>query len=291
MPWFKVDDGFCVHPKTVGLDMSARGLWVTAGSWCAQQLTDGVITDRQIRAIGGTRKQAEKLVAAGLWSSDGAPLSERRFFFNDWRDFQPTRDDVLSKRQGDADRKREARAEKARRRENAEMSTRTAPGRPDGVRSTSVRAPSALPDPTRPDPTIKEEEVTTLRSPGIGEPPPFFESDFEDGGVPSDWSQSSDPRCRKHARVPADQVPACRGCAQAREWFEEQAELERAEARRVIDDCPWCDDRGIVSTRDSEGEVVALRCDHVEPPRTLPAPIVERQPVSVPNWREAIKAG
>lgn len=52
-----------------GLDMAARGLWVSAGSYCARHLTDGAITGSQIRAIGGTSKQAEKLVAAGLHST------------------------------------------------------------------------------------------------------------------------------------------------------------------------------------------------------------------------------
>ena len=73
MTWFKVDDGFYDHPKVIDLPLAAVGLWALAGAYCARHLTDGVITDRQIRAIGGTRKQAAALVAAGLWSADDAP--------------------------------------------------------------------------------------------------------------------------------------------------------------------------------------------------------------------------
>lgn len=46
-------------------------------------------------------------------------------------------------------------------------------------------------------------------------------------GVPSDWSTPEDPRCEKHSSLPADRVPACRACGQARKCFETQAEAER----------------------------------------------------------------
>lgn len=160
MTWFKVDDGFCMHPKVVGLDMSARGLWVTAGSWCAQQLTDGVIDDRQIRTLGGTRKQAEKLVAAGLWSHDGAAPSARRFFFEDWRDFQPTRDEVLSKRQRARERMAEARAKKAPTSDDEKMFARTNSERSQNVRVDRISERSPYPDPTRPDPSLSMVTVS-----------------------------------------------------------------------------------------------------------------------------------
>lgn len=161
MPWFKVDDQFHGHPKVRGLDMASRGLWVTAGSWCASYLTDGVISERDVKALGGTRRQAEKLVSAGLWSLVDASPGARRYAFHDWAEFQPTRADTLAKRQRDAERKAEARAAKAAKQGNV-----------DNVRSdtsrTSARSPlyqgnaeSALPDPSRPDPTHSGEEVAS----------------------------------------------------------------------------------------------------------------------------------
>lgn len=161
MPWFKVDDQFHGHPKVRGLDMASRGLWVTAGSWCASYLTDGVISERDVKALGGTRRQAEKLVAAGLWALVDASPGARRYAFHDWAEFQPTRADTLAKRQRDADRKADARAAKAAKQ-----------GIVDNVRAdtsrTSARSPlyqgnaeSALPDPTRPDPTNSGGEVAS----------------------------------------------------------------------------------------------------------------------------------
>lgn len=154
MPWFKVDDGFYDHPKVLELDMAARGLWVMAGAYCARHLTDGVITGRQIRVIGGTQKQAEKLVAAGLWSADDAPPSVRRYAFNDWREFQPTREDVLSKRREDAERKRLARGvkrDKQQKRKNVRADVQADSEAPSAL--PGLQAPSALPGPARPDPT------------------------------------------------------------------------------------------------------------------------------------------
>lgn len=161
MPWFKVDDQFHGHPKVRGLDMASRGLWVTAGSWCASYLTDGVISERDVKALGGTRRQAEKLVSAGLWALVDASPGARRYAFHDWAEFQPTRADTLAKRQRDAERKAEARAAKAAKQGNV-----------DNVRSdtsrTSARSPlyqgnaeSALPDPTRPDPAHSGGEVAS----------------------------------------------------------------------------------------------------------------------------------
>lgn len=154
MPWFKVDDQMHSHPKMRGLDMASRGLWVTAGSWCAAYMTDGEITEREMKLLGGTRRQAEKLVSAGLWRLvDDAP-GARRYAFHDWAEFQPTRAETTAKRQRDAERKAEARAAKAAKQ-----------GIVDNVRSdasrTSARSPlyqgnaeSALPDPSRPDPSL-----------------------------------------------------------------------------------------------------------------------------------------
>ena len=66
MPWFKVDDGFAVHPKALKAGNAACGLWVRAGSWSMQQLTDGFIPDHVLPTLG-TKAEAKRLVDAGLW--------------------------------------------------------------------------------------------------------------------------------------------------------------------------------------------------------------------------------
>ena len=88
MPWFKVDDTLAFHTKTLAAGNAAMGLWVRAGAWSMQTLTDGFIPDSLARQLG-TPKQARDLVAAGLW--DKAPGG---YQFHEWGDRQPTAADV-----------------------------------------------------------------------------------------------------------------------------------------------------------------------------------------------------
>lgn len=66
MPWFKVDDDLPFHRKVVKAGNSAMGLWVRAGAWSSQQLTDGFVPDAVVDLLG-TLAQRRKLVAAELW--------------------------------------------------------------------------------------------------------------------------------------------------------------------------------------------------------------------------------
>lgn len=96
MTWFKVDDSFAFHRKIVAAG-SALTLWVRAGAWCAQQLTDGRVPDEMVSLLGpkrGAERDASRLVEVGLWERvDGG------FQFHDWQDYQPTKAAVEHKRQ------------------------------------------------------------------------------------------------------------------------------------------------------------------------------------------------
>lgn len=86
MPWFKVDDGFYDHPKVENLPMAARGLWLTCGVWCAKHLTDGVISAKRVRALGGTPAQIKALIKNGLWSECKGDSGAKCYAFHDWFD-------------------------------------------------------------------------------------------------------------------------------------------------------------------------------------------------------------
>ncbi len=91
IPWFKVDDQFWSHPKVVELSADAVALWVRAGSYAAQHLTDGVVTYGIVRMLGADRDAATELTNAFLWDQkDG-----RTWVFHDWEDYQP--DAIASK--------------------------------------------------------------------------------------------------------------------------------------------------------------------------------------------------
>ncbi|MER0121956.1 hypothetical protein ABRP63_11195 [Corynebacterium sp. KPL2623] len=277
MPWFKVDDGFYDHPKVLELDMAARGLWVMAGAYCARHLTDGVITGRQIRVIGGTQKQAEKLVAAGLWSADDAPPSVRRYAFNDWREFQPTREDVLSKRREDAERKRLARGvkrDKQQKRKNVRADVQADSEAPSAL--PGLQAPSALPGPARPDPTRPNSGTGSQPSngdQGVGE---------QAGEISLDELAAATRRARqagisdtaiKAGTQEFERRPHPKGPGLLRTLINDAAEAKKAtrqaeeatKARRTaIDNCDLCDDNGMYYANGT-----AQRCDH-KPPRKQP---------------------
>ncbi len=96
--WFKVDDGFWCHPKTLALTPHALALWVRAGSWCAQQLTDGHVPKHALAVLQGRPKDAAELVDHGLWK----PADAGGWQFHDWHAYQWPREKVLAERAASA---------------------------------------------------------------------------------------------------------------------------------------------------------------------------------------------
>ena len=115
MSWFKVDDKLHSHPKVLGVPLRAMGLWVLAGAWSADQLTDGFIPRAVLPTLQAKPADARDLVTSGLWLEvDGG------WQFHDWLEFQFSRASTLERRAKDAERKAEARAAKAAKREEEE---------------------------------------------------------------------------------------------------------------------------------------------------------------------------
>jgi len=96
MVWFKVDDKLHDHRKARAAGKSAMGVWVLAGSWSGDNLTDGFIPE-SVLSRWGTKADANRLVAVGLWEpaeQDG----ERGWRFHAWGEFQPTRAEKVAER-------------------------------------------------------------------------------------------------------------------------------------------------------------------------------------------------
>lgn len=135
MTWFKLDDNWLSHHKHRAAGLKGRALWVAAGTYCAQHLTDGRIDKTMLpmlsalSEVGNGRKEAERLVEVGLWHDMGD-----HWLMHDWDRYQPSREKVESERAKAAERQRKARESRGKsRRDNA--------------------VSHASPDPTRPDPT------------------------------------------------------------------------------------------------------------------------------------------
>ncbi|MGN6245140.1 MAG: hypothetical protein ACTHQ3_15920 [Motilibacteraceae bacterium] len=143
MAWFKVDDNLTFHHKVVAAGNPAMGLWVRAGAWCALQLTDGLIPDHMLAALG-TKGQAERLVSVGLWERvDGA------YRFHAWCERQPSKADVEAERAAARLRMQKARA--ARKGVTPQVKDGGSPELHPNVGGTSgevtVTRPSPSPDP------------------------------------------------------------------------------------------------------------------------------------------------
>lgn len=148
MVWFKVDDKFHDNKKTRKAlrregkrrDAAAIGLWTLAGTWCADNLTDGFVpADEMYRWDDDAEALAERLVDAELWSPDTLD-GEDGFRFENWPDHQPMKQDIEHKREAARERMRAVRA--------------TPKKRASSVRANNKRTKSEVRStPTRPDPT------------------------------------------------------------------------------------------------------------------------------------------
>ncbi|WP_329148770.1 mucin-2 [Streptomyces sp. NBC_01456] len=124
MSWFKVDDTTHAHPKVLRAGNAALGLWVRAGAYAAQHLTEGVIP-AVVAQLYGTAPQARKLVTVGMWHAHGHACPQcpqppaGDYVMHDYLTYNPTRARVEDDRAKAAARQQRAR-EKAAEQRNQE---------------------------------------------------------------------------------------------------------------------------------------------------------------------------
>lgn len=105
MAWIKLDDQFTTNDKVMAAGKDGRELYISALCHCGKNLTDGFIaesTARQLAAIVEVYDWASavsRLLEVGLWSTtDGG------YLVNDYLEYNPSRDDVESRRAARAER-------------------------------------------------------------------------------------------------------------------------------------------------------------------------------------------
>jgi hypothetical protein len=161
--WFKVDDAFHSSKPVLKIPrkyrLAALGLWVSAGTWCAQEESDGFFPEWVLEELCGTAAIARHLVSAGLWievrsklEGSSSESGEAGWQFKNWGKYQPTREELEEKRE--KDRIRQANYRKSQRDKEV-----TDSGLTDGQQHESTP-----PDPTRPDPTPIEEHTSEISS-------------------------------------------------------------------------------------------------------------------------------
>lgn len=159
MVWFKVDDKLHSHSKVrkvLAEEPAALALWVVAGSWSADNLTDGLIPDHQLPWLipAGADELAQKLVIARLWRR-----VRGGYQFHEWdadasgTRRNPTRSEVEAERRKKVEAGRKGGLASGKTRSNREAPA-LAPASAGGSR--------VLEHPTRPDPVLKD---SSTRSP------------------------------------------------------------------------------------------------------------------------------
>lgn len=146
MTWARLDDGFWRNEKVIACSDAALGLHVRAISYCANQLTDGVLTKAALTMLRASPKRVTELVDAGLWDiTDDAGQA-----IHDYLVYNPSRLEV-----------------------EAELAKKQAAGKAGGLASARARAQAKskpVPVPSRPDPistaaaTAREAISTSMRA-------------------------------------------------------------------------------------------------------------------------------
>jgi hypothetical protein len=144
MPWVRLDDNFPIHRKVAGLTDTEFRLHVSAICWCARNLTDGVVTRRDLphiaAGIPSPARPAAVLVQRGLWHR-----TERGWTINGYLDYQPSREKVEAEREGKRIRQQRWRAGQSGKARDVDASRDASrdgapyPPRPEGRRG-AVRA-------------------------------------------------------------------------------------------------------------------------------------------------------
>lgn len=192
MTWYKVDDSFHSHPKATATSLAALGLWVVAGSWSGNHLTDGFVPDHVVRLLSrGSDELAGELVSAGLWKR-----TKGGYQFHDWDTYQPTKAGVLRERAAATERQR-------RRREKKSSSEPVSETVTAGVTGASRRDTAVSHGEVR----VGSGYVSSSADSSVGTSVSSAHADAPGGAPATEESPPSSPaKLKRGGRIPADFV-------------------------------------------------------------------------------------
>ena len=279
-----------------------------------------------LRLLRGRKRDADRLVAAGLWVR-GECDGQLGYWFHDFTDWNnaATREEVEKRRKRGHDRVIKHREKTTDWQGPAPENTSNPGGHGDKLvdhsptshvseanmlpvlaaepmlspttSATPLPAYSAPPGPDLQTMTAPAAAPAPATAPAtqLKLKPPAATAPSKPGPLPdvcdqspADWSTMDDPRCRKHAGLPRGRVPSCWACGQVRLWFTQQALAVKQEQRNMVAACTYCDERGLAETSDESGKRLLIRCDHDGPPPILPAPEKPQHQPPPPEIRERI---
>ncbi len=184
MPWGKMDDKFHRNRKVRALRrMGSKGrdalaTWVFWWSWCLDDggEFDGFVPSEELSAADA--KAAPTLVAVGLWEN-----AESGYRFHDFNIYNPTKEQVMHKRESDRNRQNRLRESQRESQRDTDRDT----DRESRTESFPARVPLPIPAPShpRPDPTI----TPPTREAAAGSYPRAIQIWCEESGDLADFSK------------------------------------------------------------------------------------------------------
>jgi hypothetical protein len=153
MSWARVDDAWWSHRKVIGLDLEARGLWVSGLSYACHQ-RDPSIPVQALMLMQASPAIADRLVAAGLWKQD-----ENGYRIHDWDDYQS-----VSAKRSEAGRRGGEKSGKSRssKQDEEKIEAKVLLREPKVLLDEANEFAStkqAQPNPTQPNPTFAQPET------------------------------------------------------------------------------------------------------------------------------------
>jgi hypothetical protein len=164
LPWVRFDDQYPIHRKVDSLSDPAFRLLTSAIFWCARNLTDGHVPEADLdvakpRKMKRPDKFVPELLDRELWHEAGSVCQSKKcpanpanpparansgWLIHDYFDYQPTKTEVLTEREKNAERQRRYRERHAESRSGS-----------NGV-SNGVTAPVSNGTPSRPVPSRRD---------------------------------------------------------------------------------------------------------------------------------------
>lgn len=99
MTWVRVEDTAPDHPKFIRAGVAAYGWWVAALAYCNRYLTDGFIPTKDLpHVFRGVHHRKLTAILKRLKAQNSIEWSANGVRIHDYKDYQPTRNDVESRR-------------------------------------------------------------------------------------------------------------------------------------------------------------------------------------------------
>lgn len=129
MGWAKIDDRFFVNRKSRAVGLEGRSLFLASVVYCAMQENDGRLPVGDLEVVAGLAgvpvEVGTRLIDVGMWHDHGDVIE-----VHDYLTYNPSREQIVARREADAKRQAKSRQESRRDTEPEPVVSPSVPSRP-----------------------------------------------------------------------------------------------------------------------------------------------------------------